>query len=162
LEVVAVGPRADCCPVCETETRGLLDALRQRLAPASKGYLDQLGETIGRLTRSVNDLRQVEERYAERERKLAAGRDDLTEAGRRVGRLVGRELADTDDALALLNAALGDTEASLHQLRDGLGAKQGALDGIDASIQKVRAAREVLQREEKNRALARIRESAEY
>src|SRR5262249_27952832 len=123
------GGTTDRCPVCESETADLLGALHRKLV--QEGQAGPAGEAVEQLKRSRGGLQRTGREYGRSGRRLAAVGTELAESRREVGRLVRRELPESEDALAALKAALDDTGRELDRLSQAIQAKQVTLAGID-------------------------------
>ncbi len=150
------------CPVCETEAPNLLATLSKKLETARQGQLNKIGDKIEGLKRSLEALSKIDEAYEKLDKQLARLVEELSTARREIGELLGKELTDADDPLALLKSELAGLAHRLKQLSDAVQEKQAALQKIEEDLDKVHTAREILQLAEKKQFADRIQESPEY
>jgi DNA repair exonuclease SbcCD ATPase subunit len=156
------GPAPDQCPLCGGRAPDLLEGLRrqwrQRLQAEADGSQAQL--------RTWQDpeqrLRQVADEYRHWRERLEAVLQERARCRDGAGVLLGRPIGPQEDALALLRAEVERVRGRLDRLGRAVQARHCRLSEIEQDLDRVRLLRDVLQLEERRRAVARIEDSPEY
>jgi DNA repair exonuclease SbcCD ATPase subunit len=153
---------ANRCPVCEGETEGLLPTLRRKLEKTLQGKLDKIQGDIAAFQAERKSLEKVAREYDKFDKQLTHLLEDKQELAQNVAGLLGRELTQEDDPIALLKAEQSRVARRLKKLEELIGARQERLNEIESEVDKARCVREVLQQAEKKKIIEKIKESQEY
>jgi DNA repair protein SbcC/Rad50 len=154
--------QANCCPVCESETKDLLPTLRKKVEKTLGGKLDKIQETIASLQAERSILEKAGREYGKSDKELADLLEDKQKLAQKVGRLLGHEPTQEDDPVALLKAEQSRVTRRLKKLEELINARQERLTQIEGELEKERCVREVLQQAEKKQIIEKIKESQEY
>jgi len=154
--------QANRCPVCESETEDLLSTVRRKLEKTLQGKLDKIQEAISTLNAERNVLDKAVRDYENFDKRLARLLNANHDLAHKVVGLLGRELTQEDDPVALLKTEKALVARRLKKLQELIGARQKRLSEIEGELDKARHIREVLQQAEKQKIIEKIKESQEY
>jgi DNA repair exonuclease SbcCD ATPase subunit len=150
------------CPVCDTETEGLLVVLRNKLETTLQGKLEGIRKATAALRAERIVLEDPAKKYNKLNEEFAGLLDKKQQLAKDVGKLFKRDLTLQDDPVALLKGEQEQLDRRLRQLQDLIRGRQERLTQIQGELNKLRRVREALQQADKQKIIERIKESEEY
>lgn len=154
--------QAGHCPVCEAAAPKLLVRLRGKLETALEARSREIAQRIASLEETLRKLPEAAREYQQWNARMQEHRTDLDRCRAALGGLLGKDIADTDDPLPLLNEELDRVARRLKSLEEAVHEKQARLNQIEEKLEQVRAVREFLQAEEKKKIIEQVRQSRAY